>query len=294
MIAILTFPIIAALLVLLAGRKDAARDPQLTFLLLVLLALLPAMVALMPKVGLLPASSAPGGHHGFPWMAVTITIWAVGFVFALGKILLTGFLVAGWRKKSVRIEIIERVSVRTLEGLLSPVAAGIFRKTIFVPINWNNWPERHRKIVLAHELAHHRRHDPLLRLCVELVKAVHWWNPLVHWMARRYIMQSECACDESVLQQGTDAKTYANVLCDFAESHPPNSFALAMADNSFLERRVGRILAGKNNSGTLLLTVLGVLGLTAACTLSMLGSEPSVSPGEVELRFSANPFPGEE
>jgi len=26
----------------------------------------------------------------------------------------------------------------------------------------------------------------------------------------------------------------------------------------------------------------------------MLGSEPSVSPSEVDLRFSANPFPGEE
>ncbi len=67
-----------------------------------------------------------------------------------------------------------------------------------------------------------------------------------------------------------------------------------MADTSSLEKRVGRILAGKNNPATLLPAILGILGLTAACALSMLGNDSSVDPAEVELRFSANPFPGEE
>ena len=291
MIAILTFPVIAAALVLLAGRKDAARNPNLTFLLLVLLAILPTMVALMPKIEVLPTSAA---QSDFPWMTVIIAVWATGFAFRVGKILLAGIFIARWQKESVPIETIDGVSVRALKGLRSPVAAGVFRKTVFVPSGWNEFPADHRKIALAHELAHHRRHDPLWRLCVELVRALHWWNPLVHWMARRYIMQSECACDESVLREGTDAKAYANVLCDFAETHaPPNSFALAMADTSSLEKRVSRILAGKNNPGTLLLAILGVLGLTAACALSMIGSDSSVGAAEVELRFSANPFPGE-
>jgi len=293
MIAILTFPIIAAALVLLAGRKDAARDPQLTFLFLILLALLPTMVALMPKVGIFPESPANIGQDGFPWITVVTAVWAAGFVFAVGKILFAGIIIARWQKKSVCLEKIGEVSVRALEGLRSPVAAGVFRKTVFVPTDWSAWSERHRDIVRAHELAHHLRHDPLWRLCVELVRAVHWWNPLVHWMARRYIMQSECACDESVLRQGTDPKAYAKVLCDFAETHSPNPFSLAMADTSSLERRVGRILAGKTKAGTLLLAVLGVFGLTAACALSMLGSERTVDAAEVELRLSANPFPGE-
>ncbi len=290
MIAILTFPIIAAALVFLAGRKDAARDPQLTFLLLVLLAILPTMVALMPKIDILPPSS---GQSGFPGISILAALWATGFVLSLGKVFLAGIFIARWQKGSIPLETIAGVSIRSLKDLRSPVAAGVFRKTVFVPAGWNELPEAHREIALAHELAHHRRHDPLFRLCVELVRALHWWNPLVHWMARRYVMQSECACDQSVLRQGTDAKAYANALCDFAESHPPNSFALAMADTSSLERRVGRILAGKHSTGTLFLAVLGTLGITAACALSMLDSEPSVSSEEVKLRLSANPFPGE-
>lgn len=292
MIAILTFPIIAAALVLLAGRRDSARDPQLTFILLVLLAILPTMVVLMPKIEVFPSSAAVAQTE-FSWMTAIIVLWTVGFVFALGKILLAGFLIARWQKESTHIETVDGVSIRILEGLRSPVAAGVFRKTVFVPSGWNEMATAPRKIILAHELSHHRRHDPLWRLCVEIVRAVHWYNPLVHWMARRYVMQSECACDESVLGNGIDAKTYASVLCDCAETHHPNSFALAMADTSSLEKRVGRILAGKNHTGTLLLTVLGVLGLTAACALSMLGGEPSVDATEVQLRFSANPFPGE-
>ncbi|MEP2776534.1 MAG: M56 family metallopeptidase [Luteolibacter sp.] len=291
MIAILTFSIIAAALVLLAGRKDIARDPRLTLLLLILLAILPTMAALMPKIELLPASSPTLGHDAFPW--TTIAIWAAGIVYHLGRLYLAGIFIAKWRKGSAYIDTIGKVSVRALTGLRSPVAAGVIRKTVFVPSGWGDLPEEHRKIALAHELTHHRRHDPLWRLCVELVRAVHWWNPLVHWMARRYIMQSECACDESVIRQGTDAKAYANVLCDFAENHPPNSFALAMAETSSLQKRVGRILAKKNKSGVLLLAFFAMLGISAACALSMLEREPSVSPAEVKLRLTANPFPGE-
>lgn len=293
MIAILTFPFLAAALVLLAGRKDAARDPKLTFLLLTLLAILPILVAAMPKLGLLPTSSTLAATSRFPWMEIGIALWAIGFIFALGRIFIAGIVIARWRKTSVEIAVREGVSIRSYSELRSPVAAGIFRKTVFVPADWNRFPEAQREIVLAHEFAHHRRQDPLWRICIELVRAVYWWNPIVFWMARRYVMQSECACDESVLRHGTDPKFYAKVLCDFAETHSTNSFAVAMADTSFLERRVGRILARENQSGFLLATVLGILGISAACGLSMLGGEQMVAPSEVEMRFSAKPFPGE-
>lgn len=292
MIAILIFPIIAAGLVLLAGRKDSARDPNLTFLLLVLLAALPAMVALLPKFGFLSSHSASTPNSSFPWQALLIAIWIAGFLFHLGKIFFAGFIISRWRKKSVFLENTAGIALRMLPHLRSPIATGIFRKTIFIPSDWASLPLVHREIVLAHEIAHHHRHDPLLRLCVELARAINWWNPLVHWMASRYILQSECACDEFVLRQGTDPKAYAKVLCDFAEEHSPNFFALAMADTSSLERRVGRILARKNSSGLLLFIALGMLGLTAASALSMLGNQPSPDPQEVKLRLSANPFPG--
>lgn len=289
MIAILVFTIVAAALVFLAGRKDAARDPRLTLVLLALLVFLPLIGTALPKMEILPGESVASG---FPWLGILIAVWAVGFFLALARLAAAAKGISGWRKKAEFFEEVDGISIRGLESLRGPVAAGIFRKSIFVPNDWNALPEQSRRIVLAHELAHHRRRDPLWRFLVELVRAAHWWNPLVHWMARRFILQCECACDESVLRHGTDAKAYAGVLCDFAEKDADGSFALAMADRSFLEKRVERILSGNGKSGKMILMVLAVIGIAAASGLSMLGRE--VDRAEVELRLSANPFPGEK
>jgi len=287
MIAILAFPIVAAALVLLAGRKDVARDPRLTLVLLVLLAFLPLIGMALPKVEVLHA----GAGSGFPWMRVLSGVWALGSLVALGRLALAAMVISGWSKKAEFLGKADGVAIRALDGLRGPVAAGIFRKSVFVPSDWSGWPEQSRRIVMAHELAHHRRRDPLWRFLVELVRAAHWWNPLVHWMARRFILQCECACDESVLRHGTDAKAYAGVLCDFAEKDAGGSFALAMADGSFLEKRVQRILSGKGKGGKVVLAAMAGIGITAACGLSMLGRQ--VDHHEIELRLSANPFPGE-
>ena len=285
LIAILAFPFVAAALVLLAGRKDAARDPRLTLVLLALLVFLPLIGMALPKVEVLPAAA------GYPWMRILSGMWALGFLVALGRLAFAAMLISGWRKESEFLGEADGVTIRVLKGLRGPVAAGILRKTVFVPGDWEKWPEQSRRIVLAHELAHHRRRDPLWRFLVELVRAVHWWNPLVHWMVRRFVLQCECACDESVLRHGADARDYALVLCDCAEKDAGGTFALAMADGSFLETRVARILSRKSKCGRLVLAALVGIGIMAACGLAMLGRKADRT--EVELRFSANPFPGE-
>lgn len=181
-----------------------------------------------------------------------------------------------------------------LPDLRGPVAAGILRKVIFVPGTWKSFPEVERKMVLAHELAHHRRRDPLWRLCTELARAALWYHPLAHWMAKRFTLQCEYACDESVIRQGGDAKRYANLLCDFAENRANSPFALAMADASSLENRVDRMFQPTSRAEPLTFAILGMLGVITACALAMLDNQQTYVPdAEIKLRMTANPFPGE-
>lgn len=293
MIALATFSLIAAGLVLLAGRKDAARDPRLTFSLLMLMALLPLMGFLLPKIEVLPAASATNAST-FPWATVLTSIWATGFLFCIARLARASIGLNRWRKRATEIETLEGVTVLGLPDLRGPVAAGVFRKVIFVPGSWKTIPEDERKMVLAHELAHHRRRDPLWRLCTELALAAHWYHPLAHWMAKRFTLQCEYACDESVIQQGTDAKRYATLLCDFSEKRANTPFALAMADSSSLEKRVGRMFQPTRRSGILTFATLGIFGAISACALAMLDNQKTYVPdAEIQLRLSANPFPGE-
>jgi beta-lactamase regulating signal transducer with metallopeptidase domain len=176
-------------------------------------------------------------------------------------------------------------------------AAGVWKPVVFVPASWCEWPEESRRVVLEHELAHHLRRDPLWRLLVELACAVHWYHPLVRWMARRFIMQCEYACDAMVLGKGIDAKVYARVLCDFAEERPHSPLALSMAETSSLESRVSRMLKPARCLSWKTLMLLGGVGLVSACMISMVGRKAGIDAPvpavETRLRLKKDPFPGE-
>jgi beta-lactamase regulating signal transducer with metallopeptidase domain len=294
MIATIGFSIIAGGLVLLAGRKDPARDPRLTLFLLILMALIPVMATFLPKIGVLPTAETSGSAPGFAWGKLLFIIWAVGFLLFIARLTIAATGLYRWRKRSVKIGETDGVEIREVDGLRGPVAAGVMRRVIFVPQTWSTWQEGDRKIVLAHELSHHRRRDPFWRLCAEIARAVHWYHPLAHWMANRFTLQCEYACDESVIREGTDAKFYARLLCGIAEKQEDSPLALAMANPSSLQQRISRMLQPSSRTGTLAFTILAALGATAACALSMVGNEVSpVSKEEVQLRLTADPFPGE-
>jgi len=298
MIPVLTFSLIAALLVWLAGRRDAGRDPRLSILLLALLVVFPLMQAWMPKWVELSATDANAGAGGaWPWGKIIFAIWAAGFLVFAARLLLALRGLYRWRSRSILVERVDGVEVRALDDLQSPVAAGIFKPVVFVPGSWHEWPADCRDLVMEHEMAHHRRRDPLWRLLAETARAVHWYHPLVHWMARRLSMQCEFACDAAVLRKGANVKSYAGVLCDFATNHPAPPLALAMASAPSLESRVVRMLSPRGVAGTSMLVTLACAGFGAACLLSMIHrgntTPQGVSAEEVEIRWSANPFPAE-
>ena len=295
MIAILAFPIIAAALVLLAGRRDAARDPRLTITLLFLTAAFPVMVAILPKIALFPAAEASG--QSLPWGNILAGVWLVGFTCAMVRL---GFALAtlrGWRKRSHEIARVDGISIRVLGELQGPVAAGVLEPVVFVPASWHHWSANYQRVILAHELAHHRRRDPLWRLLAEIACAVYWFNPPVRWMTQRLILQCEYACDAIVLGKGIDAKSYAAVLCDFAGQHSPSRLAPAMAEACPLESRVRRMLAPARSINGKTLALLALLGALTACSLAMIGREndqpTNIPAAEIDLRWSANPFPAE-
>ena len=297
MIAILLFSAIAALLVFLAGRGDQARDPRLTVLVLVLLVVFPFSVFL-PKAAVVPVPLRVGESSGFSWLNLALGLWLLGFLVASVRLGLSARGLAIWRKKSFKVAEVGGVEIRLLGGLRGPVAAGVIRPVIFVPPSWNEWSDDTRRMVLEHELAHHRRRDPLWRWVAEIACAVHGGNPLVIWISRRLTLQCEYACDAMVLNRGALPAEYACLLCEFAEERAPAGPALAMAVASTLESRVRRLMKPRDPTGTAMLAVLITLTLAFAGALASFGpamhTSAPVPAGEVDLRWSADPFPGEK
>lgn len=292
MIALFLFTGIASVLVWWAGRKDAALDPRLTTVVLGLVAVFPLLVQMLPEIAVVPWKG--GGPGGFPWGLVIGAVWLGGFVISSAGLLKAALMIGRWRRSSRLLERVGVVELRLLDELNGPVAAGVFRKLVFVPPAWQEWDEGRRKLVLDHEFAHHRRRDPLRRWIAGLAVAVNWFNPLVRWMVGRLMLQCEFACDEQVLSKGVKQETYAGLLCDLAGESRHRGMVLGMAERSGLERRVRRMMDDRNDGEGPATAWLILFAVASAGLLAILGAEriAGYTKGEIGMRRTADPFPG--
>jgi beta-lactamase regulating signal transducer with metallopeptidase domain len=104
------------------------------------------------------------------------------------------------------------------------------------------------RLVLAHELAHVKRRDHLVRWLEWLTVVAFWWNPIV-WFARRTLrLDEEVSCDALVLERlGAEPRPYARALLDVVEflaGHTTRTPAVASAIDAggSLERRLLTII----------------------------------------------------
>ena len=113
-------------------------------------------------------------------------------------------------------------------------------------------PQAELRWILAHELAHVRRRDHLVRWLEWLACTAFWWNPVAWWARRRLRAAGELCCDALVVNAFNCApRDYARALvraidlvCTERTPRPP-TFASA-ADSGrrtkFLERRIRMII----------------------------------------------------
>lgn len=289
MIALLLFSVLAASAVWLAGRKDPALDPRLTTVVLSLLGMLPVLLAVTPKLIVVPQ---PAGESA-SWTVWLAGLWVAGFLVEMTRLLAAWWRIHGWIGNSSLLETVDGVDIRSLPGLRGPVAAGVLEKVVLVPDDWARWDDDLRSMVLHHELAHHGRRDPLRRWVASIAVAVNWFNPLVRWMVRRLLIQCEYSCDAAVIRRGMESRRYAKALCDLAEERPMKGPALAMAERSGLEARVRRVMEPQRDDAGMASGALVVLAVAAAAFLALVGRETiaGYTKTEVHLRRSADPFP---
>jgi beta-lactamase regulating signal transducer with metallopeptidase domain len=143
-----------------------------------------------------------------------------------------------------------RRRVRLLRSLEQnvPVAFGIWRPSIVIPLVAATWSDDRRRAVILHELAHVARFDCLTQALARAACATYWFHPAVWWVARRLRIERELACDDRVLAAGTKARDYAGHLLEIAYALGGRSapaLAVSMARPHQLE---GRMLAALDDT----------------------------------------------
>jgi len=197
-------------------------------------------------------------EHGKIWLPL---IWLAGcfivFIFSLIRIYrfnsllkmesVTGNneLQATATKISGQLGLKTVPTIYTTSSQLSPMVWWIGGKVrIILPssvlekMNAQEW-----RWILAHELAHVRRRDHLVRWLEWLACVCFWWNPVVWWAQRNLRAMEEICCDALVLScLNPKPRAYANSLLTAIEyltcpviQHP--GIASAINSGGFLKKR---------------------------------------------------------
>ena len=89
---------------------------------------------------------------------------------------------------AVHFDLRRRVALRLVDNLDSPVSAGWWRPIVLLPTALiTRMPTYLIEALLAHELAHIRRHDYLINLLQNAVEAVLFYHPVIWWLSNRIL-----------------------------------------------------------------------------------------------------------
>jgi TonB family protein len=164
------------------------------------------------------------------------------------------------------LKLATHVEVRIGDDSVPPMTWGVFRQVVLLPASAVEWPLDRQRAVLAHELAHVKRRDGLVRVITEAARVVYWFHPFVWYVAHELEVERELACDDCVLRLGTDAADYAGHLVaiarDLNSGRPPA--AASMGNAAQLKTRLRAILEPRTRRRVLSRAAFGTLVSFAA------------------------------
>ncbi|MBE6036394.1 MAG: hypothetical protein E7223_02080 [Clostridiales bacterium] len=170
-----------------------------------------------------------------------------------------------------RFALRRRVRILETDRIKTPLTYGILRPVILLP-GETDWQDRKGlAYVLAHEFAHIKRFDALLKLLLAAALCLHWFNPAV-WMV--YILANrdmELARDRDVLDTFglAEREAYALTLIRWEEKRGRRQPLCSGFSRTAIEERITAIMKSKKLSkSAIVLAVVLVLGVTAVFAAS--------------------------
>lgn len=139
---------------------------------------------------------------------------------------------------SCRVRLLESVAIEV------PMVVGWWRPLILMPASaLAGLSVLQLEAILAHELAHVRRHDILVNLLQALVETVLFFHPAVWWLSDRIREEREYCADDVAVESCGNALFYARALATLEQVRAGVPAMAVAATGGPLLRRIQRLLA---------------------------------------------------
>jgi len=216
--------------------------------------------------------------HALPWILLA---WFAGVVLFVAR-LNVGLLVARRMRlvattavpaelqavfEALRRRLGVARAVRLMHSALvqAPTVIGWLRPVVLVPASClTGLSAMQIEAILAHELAHIRRHDYLVSVMQSVIETLLFYHPAVWWVSRQVRRERECCCDEMAVAVGGDRLAYARALSALEERRSYSPEFVLGANGGVLMMRIKRLLGCKEDSAVSQFAAFTVLALIVA------------------------------
>jgi uncharacterized protein (TIGR03435 family) len=243
-----------------------------------------------PQSGSMPFQSLPTtalttrAGDSMTWLVV---IWLICCLVL--SIRLIGGCVVATRVRSLRVSTpppewrnaLDSITARTrlsspvrllVSGFVqTPAVVGWFKPAILLPAAAiTGLVPEHIEALLAHELAHIRRHDYLVKVLQTVAETLLFYHPAVWWLSRQIDAEREACCDDFAVGLTGDTLTYVSALASLESRRREHLAPLLAANGGSLQHRIAR-LVGQSPTRACPLLVAGPMTVGVLMGLTVCG-----------------------
>ncbi len=265
-------------------------------------------LAVMAKRSAGPLSQVPAviahGKTFSDFFPLLISVWLVGVVvlsvwsaggWAMAQRLrrrCRGPIPSEWQSRMEhlcsRVGVMKTIRVFQTALTEVPMVVGWFRPVILIPVcALTNLNVLQLEALLAHELAHIRRHDYFVNLIQTSIETLLFYHPAVWWLGGRTRDERENCCDDVAVAACGNTLVYASALADLEQCRAAaGAFAMA-ASNGSLVNRIRRLTSGQQLAGSGAPGWLLAVAVSFAIVMILAGSQPQLVGKEAPARKSS-------
>lgn len=201
------------------------------------------------------------------WQALLAILSAV---WIIGIIVFTVYFICSCAMLRKRLAGAERLydNVYESKSISTAFVFGLTKPAIYLPCGTQK-PDV--KFIVAHEKAHIKRLDHIIKLIAVFILCLHWFNPVI-WLAYKLMSADmELSCDElAIASFDRDIKKdYANALLRMSAKQSGITLVgmLAFGENS-TKSRISGVLSAKKPLLIVTVAAAAVVAISAVCLLS--------------------------
>lgn len=243
------------------------------------------------------------------WYSIVFVVWLLGAIGFLGWLIFVKLryyeslqhLMAGGPREVYELydKCCKELGVKPLplwivNKSMSPGIAFFGEPVLLVPLSLCN-DESRLRFALLHELTHKKRGDHYMTLLLNILRAVYWFDPVVHFAFSELRSDMESACDSDVLAYiGHEQKRgYLTVILDmFSYDTEPILGMSQIRSKRMAKRRMkGAFMKNRTSPAFRAITLYIALIMSLCCFTTACQSAPENDTPGMAAEQTADPSP---